>query len=95
MKFYNKGIAAHLEAILKLLDDDHLVFENIQGVGPIDIITVNKKTGKVSYYDAKSDRERAHKKRPQTKIQKKLGVKNFYVNLHKRTWRLEGKVGKL
>jgi hypothetical protein len=95
VKFYNKGIAAHLEAILKLLDDDHLVFENIQGVGPIDIITVNKKTGKVTYYDAKSDRERAHKKRPQTQIQKKLGVKNFYVNLHKRTWRLEGKVGKL
>ena len=95
MKFYNKGIAAHLEAILKLLDDDHLVFENIQGVGPIDIITVNKKTGKVTYYDAKSDRERAHKKRPQTQIQKKLGVKNFYVNLRKRTYRLEGKVGKL
>jgi len=95
VKYYNKGIAAHLEAILKLLDDDHLVFENIQGVGPIDIITVNKKTGKVTYYDAKSDRERAHKKRPQTKIQKQLGVKNFYVNLRKRTWRLEGKVGKL
>ena len=95
MKFYNKGIAAHLEAILKLLDDDHLVFENIQGVGPIDIITVNKNTGKVTYYDAKSDRERAHKKRPQTQIQKKLGVKNFYVNLRKRTYRLEGKVGKL
>ena len=95
MKYYNKGIAAHLEAILKLLDDDHLVFENIQGVGPIDIITVNKKTGKIIYYDAKCDRERAHKKRPQTKIQKQLGVKNFYVNLRKRTWRLEGKVGKL
>ena len=47
MKFYNKGIAAHLEAILKLLDDDHLVFENIQGVGPIDIITVNKKLAKL------------------------------------------------
>ena len=83
------------EAILKLLDDDHLVFENIQGVGPIDIITVNKNTGKVTYYDAKSDRERAHKKRPQTQIQKKLGVKNFYVNLRKRTYRLEGKLGKL
>ena len=95
MKFYNKGIAAHLEAILKLLDDDHLVFENIQGVGPIDIITVNKNTGQVTYYDAKSDRERAHKKRPQTQIQKKLGVKNFYVNLRKRTYRLEGKLGKL
>ena len=95
MKFYNKGIAAHLEAILKLLDDDHLVFQNIQGVGPIDIITVNKRNGKVTFYDAKSDRESRHKKRPQTQIQKKLGVKNFYVNLHKRTYRLEGKLGKL
>ena len=95
MKFYNKGIAAHLEAILKLLDDDHLVFENIQGVGPIDIVTVNKETGEVTFYDAKSDRTSRHKKRPQSKIQKKLGVKNLYVNLHKRTYRLEGKLGKL
>jgi len=95
VKYYNKGIAAHLEAILKLLDDDHLVFENIQGVGPIDIITVNKETGEVTFYDAKSDRTSRHKKRPQSKIQKKLGVKNLYVNLHKRTYRLEGKLGKL
>ena len=95
MKYYNKGIAAHLEAILKLLDDNHLVFENLQGVGPIDIITVNKETGKVVFYDAKSDRESRHKKRPQSQLQKKLGVKNIYVNLHKRTWRLEGKLGKL
>jgi len=95
VKYYNKGIAAHLEAILKLQDDDHLVFENLQGVGPIDIITVNKETGKVTFYDAKSDRESRHKNRPQTNIQKKLGVKNIYVNLRKRTFRLEGKVGKL
>jgi hypothetical protein len=95
VKFYNKGIAAHLEAILKLLDDDHLVFENLQGQGPIDIITVNKETGKVTFYDAKSDRTSRHKKRSQSEIQKKLGVKNIYVNLHKRTIRLEGKVEKL
>ena len=95
MKYYNKGIAAHLEAILKLQDDDHLVFEAVQGVGPIDIITVNKETGKVTFYDAKSDRTSRHKKRPQSIIQKKLGVKNIYVNLHKRTVRLDGKVEKL
>ena len=95
MKYYNKGIAAHLEAILKLQDDDHLVFENLQGQGPIDIITVNKHTGEVTFYDAKSDRTSRHKKRPQSTIQKKLGVKNIYVNLHKRTVRLEGKVEKL
>ncbi len=95
MKFYNKGIAAHLEAILKLLDDNHLVFENLQGQGPIDIITVNKETGKVTFYDAKSDRTSRHKKRQQSEIQKKLGVKNIYVNLHKRTIRLGSKVEKL
>ena len=94
MKYYNKGIAAHLEALLKLLDDDHLIFSNQFGVGPIDIVTVNIKTGKVNFYDAKSDRERSHKKRPYTQIQKKLGVKQFYVNLHKRTWRLGSKLGK-
>ena len=95
MKYYNKGIAAHLEAMLKLLDDDHLIFSKQFGVGPIDIVTINIKTGKVNFYDAKSDRERSHKKRPYTQIQKKLGVKQFYVNLRKRTWRLEGKMGKL
>ena len=78
----------------ELLDDDHLIFQNLQGVGPIDIITVNKKTGEVTFYDAKSDRDRAHKKRPFTEIQKKLGVKQFYVNIRKRTWRLGSKLGK-
>ena len=95
MKYYNKCIAAHLIAMLELLDDDHLIFTNVNGVGPIDIVTVNVKTGQVDFYDAKSDRERSHKKRPYTQIQKKLGVKQFYVNLRKRTWRLEGKLGKL
>ena len=89
MKYYNKGIAAHLEAMLELLDDDHLIFSNTFGIGPIDIITVNIKTGKVDFYDAKSDRDRAHKKRPYSEIQKKLGVKQFYVNLRKKTFRLK------
>ena len=95
MKYYNKGIAAHLEAMLELLDDDHLLFTNVQGIGPIDIVRVNIHTGEVDFYDAKSDRETRHKKRPTTQIQKKLGVKHIYVNLRKRTWRLEGKLGKL
>ena len=95
MKYYNKGIAAHLEAMLELLDDDHLIFSNTFGIGPIDIITVNIKTGKVDFYDAKSDRERSHKPRKLTELQKKLGVKKFYVNLDKRTWRLEKELGEL
>ena len=94
MKYYNKGIAAHLIAMLELLDDDHLIFSNVQGIGPIDIVTVNIKSGDVNFYDAKSDRDRSHKKRPFTEIQKKLGVKQFYVNIRNRTWRLGSKLGK-
>ena len=89
MKYYNKGIAAHLIAMLELLDDDHLIFSNTQGIGPIDVVRVNIKTGKVDFYDAKSDRERSHKKRSFTEIQKRLGVKHIYINLRKKTFRLK------
>ena len=89
MKYYNKGIAAHLIAMLELLDDDHLIFSNTQGIGPIDIVTVNIKTGKVDFYDAKSDRESRHKKRSFSEIQKRLGVKHIYINLRKKTFRLK------
>ena len=89
MKYYNKGIAAHLIAMLELLDDDHLIFTNVQGIGPIDIVTVNIKTGEVDFYDAKSDRESRHKQREFTEIQKRLGVKHIYINLRKKTFRLK------
>ena len=89
MKYYNKGIAAHLIAMLELLDDDHLLFTNVQGIGPIDIVRVNIKTGKVDFYDAKSDRERSHKKRSFSEIQKRLGVKHIYMNLRKKTFRFK------
>lgn len=95
MKYYNRGIVAHLTAAIDLLDDDHLLFENIQGQGPIDIVRVNIKTGKVDLFDVKCDDDKRHRKRYLSEIQKKLGVKNYYVNLHKRTKRVEGKVEKL
>ena len=75
--------------MLELLDDDHLIFTNVQGIGPIDIVRVNIKTGEVDFYDAKYDRERRHKKRPFSKIQEKLGVKQFYINLRKKTFRIK------
>ena len=95
MKYYNRGIVAHLTAAIDLLDDDHLLFENIQGQGPIDIDRINIKTGEVELYDLKCDDDKRHRKRYSSEIQKKLGVKNYYVNLHKRTKRVEGKVEKL
>ena len=95
MKYYNRGIVAHLTAAIELLDDDHLLFENLQGQGPIDIVRININTGKVELYDVKCDDDKRHRKRYQSEIQKKLGVKNYYVNLHKRTKRVDGKVEKL
>ena len=78
----------------ELLDDDHLIFQNVQGIGPIDIVRLNIHTGFCEFFDAKSDRDRWHRKRPFTALQKKLGVQQFYVNLHKRIWRLGSKLGK-
>ena len=78
----------------ELLDDDHLIFSNTLGIGPIDIVRVNIHTGFCEFFDAKSDRDRSHSKRPFTSLQKKLGVQQFYVNLYKRTWRLGSKLGK-
>lgn len=95
MKFYNRGIAAHLTAAIELLDDDHLVFQNFCGVGPIDLIRLNKNTGKVELYDVKTDNDKFHRPRERSELQIKLGVKNYYVNLHKRTKRVDGKVEKL
>ena len=95
MKYYNRGIVAHLTAAIDLLDDDHLLFENIQGQGPIDIVRINIKTGEVELYDVKCDDDKRHRKRYSSEIQKKLGVKNYYVNLHKRTKRVDGKVEEL
>jgi len=95
VKFYNRGIAAHLTAAIELLDDDHLVFQNFCGVGPIDLIRLNKNTGKVELYDVKTDNDKFHRPRERSELQIKLGVKNYYVNLHKRTKRVDGKVEKL
>ena len=79
MKYYNRGIVAHLTAAIDLLDDDHLLFENIQGQGPIDIVRINIKTGEGELYDVKCDDDKRHRKRYSSEIQKKLGVKNYYV----------------
>jgi hypothetical protein len=95
VKFYNRGIAAHLTAAIELLDDDHLIFQNFCGVGPIDLIRLNKNTGEVELYDVKTDNDKFHRPRERSELQIKLGVKNYYVNLHKRTKRVDGKVEKL
>ena len=95
MQFYNRGIKAHLLAAQHLIDDDHFVFTNFCGIGPIDLIRLNIHTGKTELFDVKTDKDDSHRKRERTELQIKLGVKNLYVNLRKRTIRVEGKVEEL
>ena len=95
MKFFNRGIKAHLLAASHLIDDDHYVFTNFCGIGPIDIVRLNIKTKSFELYDVKTDNDDHHRRRERTELQIKLGVKNLYVNLRKRTIRVDGKVEEL
>ena len=95
MQFYNRGIKAHLLAAQHLIDDDHFVFTNFCGIGPIDLVRLNIHTGKTELFDVKTDKDDSHRKRARTELQIKLGVKNLYVNLRKRTIRVDGKVEEL
>jgi hypothetical protein len=85
LRYFNNGLAARQLAILELIDDDTYVFTNIDGVGPIDLITVNIKTKEVQFIDSKADNPKKHRKRDYTELQKELGVKHMYINLKKGT----------
>jgi hypothetical protein len=83
----------HLAHIKK--DVYHFVFTNFCGIGPIDLIRLNIHTGISELFDVKTDNDDHHRKRERTELQIKLGVKNLYVNLRKRTIRVDGKVEEL
>ena len=95
MRFYNRGIKAHLLAAQHLIDDEHIVFTNFCGIGPIDLVRLNIQSGKSELFDVKTDKDDAHRPRDRSELQIKLGVKLIYVNLHKRTIRVEGQVEEL
>ena len=95
MLFFNRGIKAHLLAAQHLIDDDHFVFTNFCGVGPIDLVRLNIKTKQFDLFDVKTDADEHHRRRERSELQIKLGVKLIYVNLHKRTIRVEGRVEEL
>ena len=95
MQFFNRGIKAHLLAAQHLIDDDHFVFTNLCGIGPIDLVRLNIKTKQIDLFDVKTDADEHHRRRERSELQIKLGVKLIYVNLHKRTIRVEGRVEEL
>ena len=72
MQFYNRGIKAHLLAAQHLIDDDHFVFTNFCGIGPIDLVRLNIQTGKTELFDVKTDNDAHHRKREQVRITNKI-----------------------
>jgi len=86
-----KGLVCELKAQARLADNkDLLVFIPVGGIGPVDIVTLNKKTGEFQAYDVKTISKRkkqTYRCRPGDKIhrkltdkQKKMGVKLLYVD---------------
>ena len=91
------GLTSEITAQLKFAKDPNiLVFTPLGGLGPIDIITLNVKTGEYKAYDVKSKNTRktdsmpkdGYKRntagsllsRPRSDIQKKLNVQIIYVD---------------
>ena len=91
------GLTSEITAQLKFAKDPNiLVFTPLGGLGPIDIITLNIKTGEYKAYDVKSKNTRkkdfvgkdGYKRntvgslinRPKSDIQRKLNVEIIYVD---------------
>jgi hypothetical protein len=80
-----KGLSSELLAAAKFAKDPNLIVFTPVGAGPIDILTLNIKTGEYQGYDVKTRNYRkdgSKINRPRTKEQKRLGVKilNFEQN---------------
>ena len=75
-----KGLSSELLAAAKFAKDPNLIVFTPVGAGPIDILTLNIKTGEYQGYDVKTRNYRkdgSKINRPRTKEQKRLGVKIF------------------
>jgi len=92
-----KGILSELTAVAHFVKNkDNMVFLPLMGLGFIDILVLNKKTGELSFYDvkfgtrrktgwnSKKNKNRCLKGqliyRPAKSIQNKLGVRIIYVD---------------
>jgi len=78
-KTASTGLSNELLAQAKFAKDpDLIVFVPVGGTGPIDILTLNTKTGKIRTYDVKTQNFRSNGDkiyRGRTDEQRKLGVK--------------------
>ena len=81
-----KGLSNELLAAAKFAKDPNLIVFKQIGAGPVDILTLNIKTGEYRAYDVKTRNYRKDGSkiyRPKTGEQKRLGVKIINFNPEK------------
>ena len=80
------GDVSEHRAIIKFLKEGYMVFKNVSGTGPIDMVLVHQKTGEIRKIDVKTTSYRQSWKpgtricRQRTKEQIKLGVEFEFLD---------------
>jgi hypothetical protein len=80
------GDVSEFRAVIKFLKKGYMVFKNVSGTGPIDMVLIHHKTGEVRKIDVKTISYRQSWKpgtricRQRTKEQIKLGVEFEFLD---------------
>ena len=80
------GDVSEHRAIIKFLKEGYMVFKNVSGTGPIDMVSVHQKTGEIKKIDVKTTSYRQSWKpgtricRQRTKEQIRLGVEFEFLD---------------
>ena len=83
------GDVSEHRAIIKFLKEGYMVFKNVSGTGPIDMVLVHQKTGEIKKIDVKTTSYRQSWKpgtricRQRTKEQIRLGVEFEFLDKDK------------
>ena len=83
------GDVSEHRAIIKFLKEGYMVFKNVSGTGPIDMVLVHQKTGEIRKIDVKTTSYRQSWKpgtricRQRTKEQIRLGVEFEFLDKDK------------
>ena len=80
------GDVNEFKAVIKFLKEGYMVFKNVSGTGPIDLVLVHQKTGEVRKIDVKTTSYRQTWKpgtrihRQRSKEQVRLGVEFQFLD---------------
>ena len=80
------GDVSEFRAVIKFLKEGYMVFKNVSGTGPIDMVLIHQETGEIRKIDVKTTSYRQSWKpgtrihRQRTKEQIRLGVEYEFLD---------------